>query len=219
MINNMKTILLIGLGRFGRHIAIHLNQLGHQVMAVDCNENRVEAALPHVTTAQIGDATKFEFVSSLGVRNFDLCIVTIGNDFQSSLEATSMLKDLGAKMVVSRAARDVHAKFLLRNGADEVVYPEKQLAKWTAIRYTADHILDYIELDGNNAIFEVTVPQEWIGKTIGQLDIRKKYKINIMGIKDNGKLNLDISPDNCFEAGNTILVFGNYKAIQKFFHI
>ena len=219
MINNMKTILLIGLGRFGRHIAIHLNQLGHQVMAVDCNESRVETVLPYVTTAQIGDATKFEFVSSLGVRNFDLCIVTIGNDFQSSLEATSMLKDLGAKMVVSRAARDVHAKFLLRNGADEVVYPEKQLAKWTAIRYTADHILDYIELDGDNAIFEVTVPQEWIGKTIGQLDIRKKNKINIMGIKDNGKLNLDISPDSCFEPGNTILVFGNYKAIQKFFHI
>lgn len=219
MINNMKTILLIGLGRFGRHIAIHLNQLGHQVMAVDCNESRVETVLPYVTTAQIGDATKFEFVSSLGVRNFDLCIVTIGNDFQSSLEATSMLKDLGAKMVVSRAARDVHAKFLLRNGADKVVYPEKQLAKWTAIRYTADHILDYIELDGDNAIFEVTVPQEWIGKTIGQLDIRKKYKINIMGIKDNGKLNLDISPDSCFETGNTILVFGNYKAIQKFFHI
>lgn len=219
MINNMKTILLIGLGRFGRHIAIHLNQLGHQVMAVDCNESRVETVLPYVTTAQIGDATKFEFVSSLGVRNFDLCIVTIGNDFQSSLEATSMLKDLGAKMVVSRAARDVHAKFLLRNGADEVVYPEKQLAKWTAIRYTADHILDYIELDEDNAIFEVTVPQEWIGKTIGQLDIRKKYKINIMGIKDNGKLNLDISPDSCFEPGNTILVFGNYKAIQKFFHI
>lgn len=215
----MKTILLIGLGRFGRHIAIHLNQLGHQVMAVDCNESRVETVLPYVTTAQIGDVTKFEFVSSLGVRNFDLCIVTIGNDFQSSLEATSMLKDLGAKMVVSRAARDVHAKFLLRNGADEVVYPEKQLAKWTAIRYTADHILDYIELDGDNAIFEVTVPQEWIGKTIGQLDIRKKYKINIMGIKDNGKLNLDISPDSCFEPGNTILVFGNYKAIQKFFHI
>ncbi|MEE0835314.1 MAG: TrkA family potassium uptake protein [Clostridia bacterium] len=215
----MKTILLVGLGRFGRHIAMHLNQLGHQVMAVDCNENRVEAVLPYVTTAQIGDATNSEFISTLGVRNFDLCIVAIGNDFQSSLEATSLLKDLGAKMVVSRAARDVHAKFLLRNGADEVVYPEKQLAKWTAIRYTADHILDYIELDGDNAIFEVTVPQEWIGKTIGQIDIRKKYKINIMGIKANGKLNLDISPENSFAAGNTILVLGNYKAIQKFFHI
>ena len=140
----MKTVLLVGLGRFGRHIAMKLNELHHQVMAVDKNEERVEALLPYVTNAQIGDSTNEEFLKSLGVRNFDLCIVTIGSDFQSSLETTSLLKELGAKLVVSRAARDVQAKFLLRNGADEVVYPEKQIAKWTAIRYSADHILDYI---------------------------------------------------------------------------
>ena len=215
----MKSVLLIGLGRFGRHMAAKLQELHHEVLAVDKNEERVNEALDLVTHAQIGDSTSEAFIASLGVRNFDLCVVAIGDDFQSSLETTALLKEQGARFVLSRAARDVHAKFLLRNGADEVVYPEKQLAKWTAIRYTADHILDYIELDGDNAIFEVTVPQEWIGKTIGQLDIRKKYKINIMGIKDNGKLNLDISPDSCFEPGNTILVFGNYKAIQKFFHI
>ena len=143
----MKSILLVGLGRFGKHIAIHLNELGHQVMAVDCVEERVDAVLPFVTNAQIGDSTNAGFLESLGIRNYDVCIVAIGNDFQSSLETTSLLKELGARLVVSRAARDVQAKFLLRNGADEVVYPEKQLAKWTAIRYTADHILDYIELD------------------------------------------------------------------------
>ena len=171
----MKSILLIGLGRFGRHIAIKLDELNHQVMAVDNNESRVEAVLPYVRNAQIGDATNEDFIRSLGVRNFDVCIVAIGDNFQSSLETTSLLKELGAKMVVSRAARDVHAKFLLRNGADEVVYPEKQLASWTAIRYSADHIFDYVELDEEHGIFEISIPDAWIGKTVGALDIRKKY--------------------------------------------
>ena len=138
----MKSILLIGLGRFGKHIALHLNHLGHQVMAVDTSEERVEAVLSLVTNAQIGDSTNADFLESLGVRNYDVCIVAIGNNFQSSLETTSLLSELGARFVVSRAATDVQEKFLLRNGANEVVYPEKQLAKWTAIRYSADHILD-----------------------------------------------------------------------------
>ena len=111
----MKSVLLIGLGRFGRHIAMKLNEMRHQVMAVDKNEKRVNAVLPFVMNAQIGDATNEEFLESLGVNNFDVCIVAIGDDFQSSLETTSLLKELGAKKVVSRAARDVHAKFLLRN--------------------------------------------------------------------------------------------------------
>ena len=189
----MKSILLIGLGRFGRHIAMKLDELHHQVMAIDKEDSRVEAILPYVTNAQIGDATNEDFLSSLGVRNFDVCIVAIGDNFQNSLETTALLKELGAKLVVSRAARDVHAKFLLRNGADEIVYPEKQLANWTAIRYSADHILDYIELDEEHAIFELSVPHDWIGKTVGQLDIRKKYNINIMAIKTNGILDLRIN--------------------------
>ena len=214
----MKSILLIGLGRFGKHIAIHLNQLGHQVMAVDSVEERVEAVLPFVTNAQIGDSTSADFLKSLGVQNYDVCIVAIGNDFQSSLETTSLLKELGAKMVVSRAARDVHAKFLLRNGADEVVYPEKQLAKWTAIRYTADHVLDYIELDGDHAMFEVPIPPAWVGYTIGQIDIRKRYNINIMGIKKHGKLELSVSPETTLESGETLLVLGRNRDLQKCFH-
>ena len=215
----MKSILLIGLGRFGRHIAMHLNELGHQVMAVDKVEERVDAVLPYVTNAQIGDSTNGEFLESLGIRNFDVCIVAIGNDFQSSLETTSLLKELGGKLVVSRAARDVQAKFLLRNGAGEVVYPEKQLAKWTAIRYSADHILDYIELDGDHAMFEVQIPKEWLNRTVGQLDIRKKYNINIMGIKKNGKLYLSITPDTVLMEGESMLVLGQYKDLQKCFHI
>lgn len=215
----MKTVLLIGLGRFGRHTAIKLNELNHQVMAIDKSEDRVQAVLPYVTSAQIGDATKEELLSSLGVDNFDVCIVGIGGDFQASLEITSLLKDLGAKFVVSRVTSDIHAKFLLRNGADKIVDPEKQLANWTAIRYTANHILDYIELDQNTGIFEVPVPKAWLGKTVGELDIRRKYNINIMATKEKGQLNLLVNPATCLDENTTLLVVGNQKDIHKFFKI
>lgn len=215
----MKSILLIGLGRYGKHIATYLNELGHQVMAVDTVEEKVDAVLPFVTNAQIGDSTNAEFLESLGIGNYDVCIVAIGSDFQSSLETTSLLKELGAKLVVSRASRDVQAKFLLRCGADEVVYPEKQLARWTAIRYSADNILDYIELDGDHAMVEVSVPSGWVGQTIEEIGIRKKYSINIMGIKKNGKLELSLLPDMVLEEGETMLVIGWNKDLQKCFRI
>ena len=215
----MKNILLIGLGRFGRHIALQLNKLGHEVMAVDSNEERVNEILPVVTNAQIGDSTNTEFLKSLGIGNFDVCIVTIGGNFQNSLETTSLLKELGAKLVVSRAERDVQEKFLLRNGADEVIYPEKQVANWAAIRYTADHVRDYIEVDEAHAIFEVEVPEGWIGKTVGELDIRRKYSINIMATKENGKINMAVSPDTVLTDNITLLVLGAYKELQKCFRI
>ena len=196
-----------------------IHELGHQVMAIDKNEERVNSALPYVTNALIGDSTNEKFLGSLGINNFDVCIETIGNDFQSSLETTCLLKELGGKVVVSRANREVQAKFLLRNGADEVVNPEKQIAKWTAIRYTSDYILDYIKLDDDYAIFEVKIPLEWIGKSIRQVDIRQKYKINVMAIKKNGHMNLAISADDIFTSDETLLVIGEHKAIQKCFHI
>lgn len=215
----MKSILLIGLGRFGRHIAMKLNELNHEVMAVDKNEERVNAVLPYVTNAQIGDSANEEFLSSLGVRNFDACIVAIGDDFQSSLETASLLKELGAKKVIARAARGIQEKFLLRNGADEVVYPEKQLASWTAIRCTSEHILDYIELDDDYSIYEMAVPTEWIGKTVLQLDIRKKYGINILGIRQGGKLSMKVRPETVISPKESVLVVGHEDSIQKCFHI
>ncbi len=215
----MKSILLIGLGRFGKHIAIQLNRLGHQVMGVDHNEDRVNDVMDIVTSAQIGDSTNEEFLRSLGVDNFDVCIVAIGNDFQSSLETTCSLKELGAKLVVSRAERDGQAKFLLRNGADEVVYPEKQVAKWTAIRFSSDHILGYIELDDSRSMFEVSVPKSWIGMSIGQLDIRKKYNITIIGVKRNGKMSVSITPDTVLAEEDSLLVLGEYRSLQKCFHL
>jgi len=215
----MKSVLLIGLGNFGMMIARHVHELGHQVLAVDLDESRVNEALPYVTNALIGDSTNATFLNSLGINNFDVCIETIGNNFQSSLETTSLLKELGGKKVVSRANREVEEKFLLRNGADEVVNPDKQIAKWTAIRYTSNHILDYIKLDDNHAIFEVKLPKEWVGKSVFQVDIRQKYGINIMAIKKDGNMNLSITPGTVFEEEQTLLVLGEHKAIQRCFHI
>ena len=215
----MKSILLIGLGRFGKHVAMKLNALNHQVMAVDSDEERVNAVLPYVTNAQIGDSTNEEFLSSLGIRNFDACIVAIGDSFQNSLETASLLKELGAKYVFARAATDVQEKFLLRNGADEVVYPEKQLAAWTAIRCSSNHILDYVELNEDYSIYELSVPEEWQGKTVMQLDLRKKYGINILSVRENGALNMEVTPDTVLTADKTVLVLGRYKSIQKCFRI
>lgn len=215
----MKSVLIIGLGRFGRHIAMKLNSLNHQVMAVDSSEERCNAVLPYVTNAQIGDATNGEFLSSLGVRNYDACIVAIGDNFQNSLETASLLKELGAKKVIARASTGVQEKFLLRNGADEVVYPEKQLAAWTAIRCTSEHILDYIELDGDWSLFELDIPLAWQDKTVVQLDIRKKYGINVLGVREKGRLNMNVTADTVLDQGKSILVLGQQKAVQKCFRI
>lgn len=214
-----KTVLLIGLGRFGFQMAMKLNELKHEVMAIDKDENRVNNALPYVTNALIGDTTDEDFLESLGIDNYDVCIVTIGEDFQSSLETTSLLKELGAKLVVSRAARDVHAKFLLRNGADDIIYPAKEIASWTAIRFTSDHIFDYLEINEDYSIFEVSIPESWIGRAIGEIDIRKKFDISILGIKRNGKLSMKITADTVLNSDETILVLGHIKDLQKCFHI
>lgn len=215
----MKSILLIGLGRFGRHIALKLNALNHQVMAIDHNEERVNALLPFVTNAQIGDSTNEEFLVALGVGNYDACIVAIGDNFQNSLETTYLLKELGARKIIARASKEMQEKFLLRNGADEVVYPEKQLAAWTAIRCSSEHILEYIELDDEYAIFEVEIPSDWSGKSILELDIRKKHGINILGVRTNGKLNMNITPNTVFGHGTSVLVLGQEKAVHKCFRI
>ena len=215
----MKSILLIGVNRFGALLAKYFHEQGHQIMAVDKDEERINSILPYVTDAQIGDSTNEAFLRTLGVNNYDICIVTIGGDFQSSLETTSLLKELGGKLVVSRSDREVQTKFLLRNGADEVINPEKQIAEWAAIRYASNHILDYIKLDDDHGIFEVPIPSEWNGKSIGQIDIRKRFGITIMAVKNNGKMNLSVTPDTVLDSSKTMLILGEQKSIQKCFHI
>ena len=142
----MKTVLIIGIGRFGNHLCRKMAELNNEVMAVDIREEAIEDILPLVTNAQIGDCTNEEVLHSLGVGNFDICFVCIGNNFQSSLEITNLLKEMGAKYVISKANRDIQAKFLLKNGADEVVYPNRDLAEKLAVRCSMDNVFDYIEL-------------------------------------------------------------------------
>ena len=213
----MKSFLIIGMGRFGRHCAQKLYEMGHQVMAIDKQESRIDAVLSYVHVAQIGDSCDENFLNTLGVSDFDCCVCAIGDDFQSSLETTSLLKELGAKYVVARACRDRHKKFLLRNGADEAVYPERQLANWTAIRVSSEHIFDYIELDKNHAIYELDVPASWIGKTISEVDVRNRYHINVIGIKIDDCVTMDFGPYTKFAKNMILLVIGQIKQIQKVF--
>jgi len=210
----MKSILLIGLGRFGRHIAEKLHDMQHAVLAVDHDEDRVNRILPLVTNALIADSTNADFLQSLDIPSFDVCIVAIGDDFQSSLETTSLLKEFGARYVVARASRDIHEKFLLRNGADETVYPERQLALWTAIRCGSNHILDYFPLSDEYAIYEVPVPKAWEGKSIIELDIRRRHHLNILGIKAGDRIDLNISAQTILAANAAVLVAGRQEDVD-----
>ena len=211
----MKNILLVGAGKFGQLTAKRMNELGHDIMAIDSNEEHINEILPFVTHALIGDATKREFLETIGVSDFDVAIVAIGDDFQSSLETTSLIKELGAPLVVARASNDVHKKFLLRNGADEIIYPEQQLADWTAFRYSFNHIKDFIPLEGPYSIFEVEIPESWIGKTLAQLDLRRKYRVNVIAVRRKEGLMADMDPDEPFINGGTILVIGKDADVQK----
>ena len=211
----MKSVLLVGLGRFGKNTAIKLKELKHEVMALDIIEERVSDALPYVSNALIGDATNQTFLETLGIRDYDLCIVTIGDNFQASLVATSLLKEMGAKKVISRASSDVQTKLLLRNGADDVVYPEQQVAEWTAVRYSSDHIFDYLSIEDGYSIAEIDVPIKWIGKTIGELDVRKKYKLNVMAVKIDDKISMQMDNNTLFSGTERLLVLGRDSDIQK----
>ena len=196
-----------------------LNSMNHEVMAIDNCEKRVNAILPYVTNAQIGDSTNAEFMQSLGVDNYDACIVAIGDNFQNSLETAFLLKELGAKKVIARASKGTQEKILLRNGADEVVYPEKKIAAWTAITCTSDAIMDYIEINSEYGIYEMAVPSEWYDRTVIEIDIRKKYGINVLGIMKNKTLNMMITPDTLFEPGTSVLVLGSERAVFKCFKV
>ena len=212
----MKSVLLIGLGRFGRHMAQKLQELHHEVLAVDKEEQRVNDALPYVTNAQIGDATNEAFIASLGVRNFDVCVVTIAGDFQASLETTALLRDAGAKLVVARASSEFHAKFLLRNGADEVIYPERDMAIHGAVKYASNHVRDFIQLSDEYSIYETSVPPQWVGKSILDLEVRKKYHLNILAIKREEQIDPEVNPNYQFTGQEMVFLMGSRENMRPF---
>ena len=212
----MKNVLLIGLGRFGRHMAQKLHDLHHQVLAIDKDERKVQDAMSYVTNAEIGDATDPALIDALGVRDFDLCVVTMGHDLQASLEITALLKQKGAPFVLVRVARDAHARFLLSCGADEVIYPEKQMADWAAVRYSSDHIFDYIRLSPEHAIYETSIPDSWVGHTVLDLAVRQRYRLNILAIRRNGQVEPMPGPNHKFSSNERIILLGSNEDVQKY---
>lgn len=211
----MKSILLVGLGSFGRAIAKNFNDMNCEVMGIDNVEEKVNVALPDLIDGQIGDSTRREFLNTLGVENFDLCIVSMTNHFQQSLETTYLLKEFGAKKVVSVADKELQETLLRRAGADDVVNPEKIVAEWTATRFGTDNLLDYQKIDDNCSIFEIVVPEYWVGKTLIELNVRQQFGISVIGIKKEGKMNLSISTGIPFTAGDTVLVAGGKESLSK----
>lgn len=211
----MKSILVIGMGKFGRHLALKLQELKNEVMIVDKDEKIIEELAPDFTDAQIGDCTHENILKSLGVNNFDICFVTVGGNFQASLEITALLSDLGARRVVSEAASDIHAKFLLRNGADEAIYPERDMAMKAAFKYSANNISDYLEISPEYAIFEMPVPAAWTGRSIGELNVRGKYHMNILAIKADGDFMSLPGADYVFKEADHIMVLGKKNEIMK----
>lgn len=211
----MKSILIIGMGRFGHHLTMNLAELGNQVMIVDDREEALEDLLPYVVSAKIGDCTNEAVLKSLGISNFDICFVCIGTNFQSSLEVTSLVKELGGRHVISKANRDIHAKFLLRNGADEVIYPDRDIAEKLAVRYSANHVFDYIELTDEYSIYEIPPLPSWVNKSIKDLSIRNRYHISILGVKTGGKAKLMPQADYVIKPEEHLMVIGKKKDIDN----
>lgn len=211
----MKSILIIGMGRFGHHLCMNLTELGNEVMIIDSIEDRLSDLLPYVTAAKIGDCTNEEVLKSLGISNFDIIFVCIGSNFQSSLEITSLVKELGGKYVISKANRDIHAKFLLKNGADEVIYPDRDIAEKLAVKHSANHVFDYIELTEDYSIFEIPPLKEWIGKSIKQVGIRTQYRVSILGIKEEGNVKLLPPADYILTGKEHLMIIGKKPDIDK----
>ncbi len=211
----MKNILIIGLGRFGRHMAQKFIENGHEVLAVDVSEERADAAADMIRQILIGDATDERFMKSLGIENFDLAVIAIGDNFQRVLEITVLLQDLGCKYTVARAGTDVHRKLLLRNGADYVVYAEREIAERLAIKFGADSIFDYIELTPEVGIYEIQVPEKWLGKNMIELNIRAKYHVTVLATKEGEQIFPLPHPDHVFKADETLMVMGSTEAVRE----
>ncbi len=211
----MKSVLIIGMGTLGRHLARKMIEYGNEVMIVDSKEEIIQEMAQEIPNAIVGDCAAEGVLRSLGVSNFDFCFVTVGEDFYAALEITAILKELGAKCVISKAKKNRQADFLKKIGADEVFYPEEEMAESLAIRYTADNIYDYIELNEEYSVYEMPILKEWKGKTIKNVDVRKLYNINIIAIKKGSDLVPSPVPEYVFEEEDHIIVIGKADDVLK----
>lgn len=211
----MRSILIIGLGRFGRHLATCLADLGNELMVIDKDEAVVNKIAPYVTSAQIGDCTDEVVLKDLGVANFDLCFVCISSNLESSLVITMTLKELGAHKVVTKVNQDLHAKFLLQNGADDVIYPERDMAIRTAMKYSAQNAFDYIELSNHYGIFEIAAPKSWIGHSLTEINVRKKYHVNVIAYKCHDQILPLDKEEYYFSEDQHLIVAGDKKNFHE----
>lgn len=211
----MKSILIIGMGKFGHHLCDRLLELQNEVMVVDQKEDKIRDMFSKVTSARVGDCTKPELLKALGLENYDEVIVCIGEDFQNSLEVTSLVKELGAKHVISLASRDIQAKFLQKNGADEVIYPDRDVAWNLAVKCSANYVFDYIELTEEYSIYEIPILPDWEGKTIRAVNVRAEYDVNIIGIVSDGKTVIMPSAEYCFHENDHIKVIGKLECVNR----
>lgn len=211
----MKSFLIIGMGTFGHHLCRELAKQKCEIMAVDRRAEAVEDVLPQVVSAKVGDCTNAEVLRSFGIEDFDTCFVCVSSNFKNSLQIASLLKELGAKKVFSKADDDIHAKFLLRNGADQVIYPEKETAARIAVSESSDAIFDCIPLTADVSIYELAVPEKWLGKSLRELDVRKRYNLNVLGIRRDEVIAPLPPADYVFKAGEHIMALCHVEDLRK----
>ncbi len=215
----MKSVLIIGMSKLGRHLAEKTAELGNDVVIVDSDEKAVENMAGMFTDVVIGDCTSEALLSSLGVSNFDVCFVTVGENFQASIEITSILNDMGAEHIVAKASSERQAQVLKKVGANEVFFPEKMIANKLAVQYNANNIFDFVALSDEYAIFEIPVLDKWVGESLGNLDIRKRYHINIIAVKNKNILTPNLDLSYVFKAEDHIMVIGKngdvFKLVSK----
>lgn len=210
----MKSVLVIGAGKFGMHISKVFSEFGSDVLIMDISEELINDISPYVSEAKIGNGTKREVLEAQGVDNFDICVVSLG-ELGESLEATYLLKSLGASYIIAKANHELHAELLKRSGADEIVYPEKQIAERIATKHTARKVSDYIEITSDYSVCEMEVPQAWIGKALKKIGAREKYHINILAYRQTDFFVEEVLPSHVFKEHEHIMVFGQKKNIIK----
>ena len=203
------------MGRLGSHLAEKMQDLGHDVMILDSNAERINQLAPHFADARIAEYTHEDVLSALDIPSFDLCFVTVGDNMEASMITTITLKKLGAKYVAARARDDLQCELLKKIGADEIIYADGETADKLALRHNGNNIFDYVALTDGYAIFEVPILKAWEGKSIIELDVRKKYKMNIIAIKRGETLDPAPMPDFVFEDGDHIFVIGKSRDVFK----
>lgn len=214
----MKEIAVIGLGKFGRSVAKAYSEAGGMVLAIDMDEEKVQEIAAEVTYAVRADVTEADVVRTLGLSNVDVAVVAITDSLEASVMATILSKEEGVPYVMAKAQNEVHARVLKKVGADRIIFPEKEMGIRTARMIKMNHLIDIVDLSDNHSIIEVKTPENWIGKNLMQLDVRKKYGINVIGIRNNGKVEVNISPEMPFTKEMILIVIGENQQIDKVFH-